>query len=107
MSEVAIVEELEELQEAERCLAFGDSPSQQAYSEACSYSDVWRKVHDSRGNAVAITGSYYICLDEHRNPRDSLLLISSNDWHRAGRDPICSRSCYCTRKLHCHEYRPR
>ena len=36
--EVAIVNELEKLQEAERCLAFVGRPSQQEYTKACSYS---------------------------------------------------------------------
>ena len=52
--EVEIVEEIEKLQEDERCLAFESRPDQQAYIKACSYSDVWVKVEDSNKNVVAL-----------------------------------------------------
>ena len=102
--EVAIVEELEKLQEAERCLAFKDRPNQQEYIKACSYSDVWLKVPDSQGNTVAIISSYYICLGKHGDQSDCLMIIPSKDWDRQGIDPIACKKWYCTSKNHDERY---
>ena len=102
--EVVIVEELDKLQEAERCLAFVDRPNQQEYIKACSYSDVWLKVLDSQGNAAAIISSYYICLGKHGDHNACLMLIPSKDWDRQGINPIACRKWYCTSKPHCKTY---
>ena len=102
--EVAIVEELEKLQEAERGLAFADRPNQQEYIKACSYSDVWLRVHDSQGNVVAIITSYYICLGKFGDQTDCLMLIPSKDWDRQGKNPIDCKTWFCTSKCHHKKY---
>ena len=102
--EVAIVEELERLQEAERCLAFRDRPDQQAYIKACSYSDVWVRQYDSCGNVIGIVASYYICLGKFSDQTDCLMLIPSKDWERGGADPIACRKWFCTSTRHYKKY---
>ena len=102
--EVAIVEELEHLQEAERCLAFKDRPNQQAYIKACSYSDVRLKVEDSQGNVVAIISSYYICLGKNGDESECLMMIPSKDWDTNGLDPIACKRWYCTSTKHYKKY---
>ena len=102
--EVAIVDELERLQEAERCLAFEDRPDQQAYIKACSYSDVWVRQYDSCGNVVGIVASYYVCLGKFSDQTDCLMLIPSKDWERGGVDPIECRRWFCTSTRHYKKY---
>ena len=103
--EVAIVEELERLQEAERCLAFEDRPDQQAYIKACSYSDVWVRQYDSCGNVVGIVASYYVCLGKFSDQTDCLMLIPSKDWERGpGVGPIECRKWFCTSTRHYKKY---
>ena len=102
--EVAIVDELERLQEAERCLAFKDRPDQQEYIKACSYSDVWVRQHDSCGNVIGIITSYYICLGKFGDQTDCLMLIPSKDWERQGVDPIACKRWFCTSTRHYRRY---
>ena len=102
--EVEIVDEIERLQEAERCLAFKDRPDQQAYIKACSYSDIWIKQYDSQGNVIGLVTSYYICLGQFSDQTDCLMLIPSKDWEREGVDPIACKRWLCTSKLHYVKY---
>ena len=102
--EVAIVEELEKLQEAERCLAFKDRPNQQEYIKACSYSDVWLKVENARGATVAKISSYYICIGKHSDHSECLMMIPSKDWVTNGSNPIDCRRWYCTSTQHFVKY---
>ena len=97
--EVAIVTEIERLQQADPCLAFKDRPDQQEYIKACSYSDLWLRQFDSCGNVIGIITSYYICLGQFSDQTDCLMLIPSKEWEREGVDPIaCNRwLCTCTR----------
>ena len=53
--EVEIVDKLEKLQEAEvNTVAFAETPNQQEYIKACSYSDVWVKLRDRSGKTVVM-----------------------------------------------------
>ena len=102
--EVAIVEELERLQEAERCLAFANRPDQQEYIKACSYSDLWLRQFDSCGNVIGIITSYYICLGQFGDQTDCLMLIPSKEWEREGVDPIDCNRWICTSAWHYKKY---
>ena len=103
--EVAIVDEIERLQEAERCLAFQDRPDQQAYIKACSYSDLWVRQFDACGNVVGIITSYYICLGQFSDQTDCLMLIPSKEWEREGVGPIACNRWLCTSTRHYERYK--
>ena len=102
---VAIVEEIEKLQEEEQCLAFKNRPNQQEHIKACSYSDVWLKVKDSMGSVVAIISSYYICLGKNADQSTCLMMIPSKDWETKNLDPIACKRWYCNGGNHYNKYK--
>ena len=103
--EVAIVTEIERLQQADPCLAFKDRPDQQEYIKACSYSDLWLRQFDSCGNVIGIITSYYICLGQFGDQTDCLMLIPSKEWEREGVDPIDCNRWICTSAWHYKKYK--
>ena len=102
--EVAIEDEIERLQEAERDLAFEHRRDQRACIRACSYSDLWLRQYDSCGNVIGIVTSYYICLGQYSDQTDCLMLIPSKEWEREGVDPIACNRWLCTSTRHQQRY---